>query len=87
MPSTGPSAPSTAARSRATWPRIRRVVASAIDDRAGAEVAPAEQARARRACWAFSPASLYEWMFWDAAWQEETWPLTLTGAAPATIAA
>jgi len=51
-------------------------VASAIEltDRAGAEVAPAEEARARRV---FSLANRYEWMFWDAAWQEEAWPLTL----------
>lgn len=61
-------------------------VANAIEltDRAGAEVAPAEEARARRA---FSLASRYEWMFWDAAWHEEAWPLALTAAAPATTAA
>lgn len=46
----------------------------ALTDRAGAEVAPAEERRARRA---FSLASRYEWMFWDAAWQEEAWPLAL----------
>jgi thiaminase/transcriptional activator TenA len=50
------------------------VVASAIEltDRAGAAVGEAEELRARRV---FSLASRYEWMFWDAAWQEQAWPL------------
>jgi thiaminase/transcriptional activator TenA len=54
-------------------------VAAAIEltDRAGARVAPDEEARARRA---FSIASRYEWMFWDAAWREEAWPLALADA-------
>jgi thiaminase/transcriptional activator TenA len=58
------------------------VVASVIEltDRAAAEVAAAEDARARRA---FSIASRYEWMFWDAAWREETWPLAVAGETPA----
>lgn len=55
-------------------------VASAIElaDRAGAEVAPAEEARARLV---FSLASRYEWMFWDAAWREEAWPLAAGDSA------
>jgi thiaminase len=24
---------------------------------------------------AFAAASRYEWMFWDAAWRQETWPV------------
>jgi thiaminase/transcriptional activator TenA len=24
---------------------------------------------------AFATASRYEWMFWDAAWRQETWPV------------
>ena len=56
-------------------------VASVVElaDRAGEGVGAAEDARARRA---FALASRYEWMFWDAAWQEERWPLELPPLGP-----
>lgn len=43
-----------------------------IVDRATAELSAAERAQAAAA---FRTASLYEWMFWDAAWRMEQWPL------------
>jgi thiaminase/transcriptional activator TenA len=57
------------------------VVASVreLTDRAAAQAAAVEDARARRA---FALASRYEWMFWDAAWRAESWPLELGGEAP-----
>ncbi|MFC1410563.1 TenA family protein [Streptacidiphilus sp. N1-12] len=49
---------------------VRRVLE--LTDRIGAELAPAERARAVRH---FALTSRYEWMFWDAAWRGETWPV------------
>ncbi len=41
-------------------------------DRAGAATGAAERARMRGH---FVTTSRYEWMFWDAAWREEGWPV------------
>lgn len=41
-------------------------------DRAAAEASAADRERMRRA---FATAARYEWMFWDAAWRSETWPV------------
>ena len=41
-------------------------------DRIGIELTPQVEARARRH---FRVAARYEWMFWDAAWQREDWPV------------
>lgn len=49
---------------------VRRVVA--LTDRIGEELSPAETARAVEH---FSATARYEWMFWDAAWRGETWPV------------
>ncbi|MFC6080361.1 thiaminase II [Sphaerisporangium aureirubrum] len=49
---------------------VRRVVA--LTDRAGAEATDAQRARALDH---FVTTSRYEWMFWDAAWRRETWPV------------
>ena len=49
---------------------VRRVLE--LTDRIGAELSPAERARAVRH---FALTSRYEWMFWDAAWRGETWPV------------
>ena len=43
----------------------------ALADRVGEDLGPAELARARTH---FVRASRYEWMFWDAAWRQESWP-------------
>jgi thiaminase/transcriptional activator TenA len=50
------------------------VVAEVLDlaDRVGAGLPAAEQARAERH---FLTTSRYEWMFWDAAWRREGWPV------------
>jgi len=45
----------------------RRVV-----DRAARRVTPPEQARMHEA---FATCTRYEWMFWDAAWRMEDWPV------------
>lgn len=45
--------------------------ALALADRVGAQLAPADEARARRH---FVTTARYEWMFWDAAWRIEAWP-------------
>jgi thiaminase/transcriptional activator TenA len=52
------------------------IVAQAIElaDRAANGIGAAEEARARHV---FSLTSRYEWMFWEAAWREESWPLGL----------
>ncbi|MGH1525010.1 TenA family protein [Leifsonia sp. L25] len=42
-----------------------------VDD-AAQSAAPADVARMRQA---FATASRYEWMFWDAAWRREEWPV------------
>jgi thiaminase (transcriptional activator TenA) len=44
----------------------------ALADRVGARLGRDEEARARRH---FAATSRYEWMFWDAAWRLEKWPL------------
>lgn len=49
---------------------VRRVLA--LTDRIGQELSEAER---RRAVWRFSTTARYEWMFWDAAWRGETWPV------------
>ncbi|GGL03378.1 aminopyrimidine aminohydrolase [Sphaerisporangium melleum] len=49
---------------------VRRVVSLA--DRTGAEATGAQRAHALGH---FVTTSRYEWMFWDAAWREETWPV------------
>ena len=43
-----------------------------LTDRVGADLAEAELARVRRR---FVTTSRYEWMFWDAAWRQERWPV------------
>jgi thiaminase (transcriptional activator TenA) len=43
-----------------------------LADRVGTTLGPTEDARARRH---FATTSRYEWMFWDAAWRRETWPV------------
>ncbi|MEZ0092757.1 thiaminase II [Streptacidiphilus sp. EB129] len=49
---------------------VRRVLE--LTDRIGAELSPAER---RRAAQHFALTSRYEWMFWDAAWRAERWPV------------
>ncbi|MDH2426628.1 thiaminase II [Sphaerisporangium sp. TRM90804] len=49
---------------------VRRVVALA--DQAGEEATDAQRAQAREH---FTTTSRYEWMFWDAAWRRESWPV------------
>jgi thiaminase/transcriptional activator TenA len=49
---------------------VRRVLK--LTDRVGAELSPAER---RRAVGHFATTSRYEWMFWDAAWRGERWPV------------
>jgi thiaminase/transcriptional activator TenA len=44
----------------------------AVADRAGTDLGAAEERRAHRH---FVATARYEWMFWDAAWREERWPL------------
>jgi len=44
----------------------------ALADRVGAGLSSADEARARRH---FVTAGRYEWMFWDAAYRRETWPV------------
>ena len=44
----------------------------AVADGLGASLPPGERARAARH---FVTTSRYEWMFWDAAWRRETWPV------------
>jgi len=45
----------------------------ACGDAVGAGLGSADDARARQH---FAITSRYEWMFWDAAWRLEQWPLT-----------
>ncbi|WP_042414792.1 thiaminase II [Streptacidiphilus anmyonensis] len=49
---------------------VRRVLE--LTDALGAEVSPVERDRMRER---FTTSSRYEWMFWDAAWQGERWPV------------
>ncbi|MQA83740.1 MAG: thiaminase II [Streptosporangiales bacterium] len=53
---------------------FQAVVNAVLDltDRLGAELSAAEKERMRQH---FVTTSRYEWMFWDAAWQRETWPV------------
>jgi thiaminase/transcriptional activator TenA len=44
----------------------------ALTDRVGAGASLAERARAAEH---FAVTARYEWMFWDAAWRGETWPI------------
>ena len=44
----------------------------AFADQAGRELSAEHEARARSH---FAAAARYEWMFWDAAWRRETWPI------------
>jgi thiaminase/transcriptional activator TenA len=44
----------------------------AVTDRVGAELSEPEAARASAH---FVTTARYEWMFWDAAWRRETWPV------------
>jgi thiaminase (transcriptional activator TenA) len=44
----------------------------AVTDRVGAELAADERDRVRGH---FVTTARYEWMFWDAAWRRETWPV------------
>ncbi len=44
----------------------------AVTDRVGAELGEAERARVRAH---FVTTCRYEWMFWDAAWRQESWPV------------
>jgi len=44
----------------------------AVTDRVGEELAEPEVARVTDR---FVTTSRYEWMFWDAAWRQETWPV------------
>jgi thiaminase/transcriptional activator TenA len=43
-----------------------------LADQIGAKFEGAQEARARRH---FETAARYEWMFWDAAWRREAWPI------------
>jgi thiaminase/transcriptional activator TenA len=49
---------------------VRRVLELA--DRLGGELSEAER---RRAAGHFAVTARYEWMFWDAAWRGESWPV------------
>jgi thiaminase/transcriptional activator TenA len=44
----------------------------ALADEVGPTLGPADEARARAH---FATTARYEWMFWDAAWRREAWPL------------
>ncbi|SDJ48546.1 thiaminase /4-amino-5-aminomethyl-2-methylpyrimidine deaminase [Frankineae bacterium MT45] len=44
----------------------------ALTDRTGVDLGASEQARAAQH---FAMTARYEWMFWDAAWRLETWPI------------
>lgn len=44
----------------------------ALADRIGADLSKAERERAQRH---YTLTSRYEWMFWDAAWRQEEWPV------------
>jgi len=44
----------------------------ALADRVGPSLGAADAARARAH---FTTTARYEWMFWDAAWRRETWPV------------
>lgn len=44
----------------------------ALTDRVGPGLSPADRERAHHH---FTTTSRYEWMFWDAGWRRETWPV------------
>jgi len=44
----------------------------ALADQVGGELSPADEAGANRH---FVQTARYEWMFWDAAWRTEAWPI------------
>lgn len=46
-----------------------------VADRHGGTLGPAERTLARRK---FEAAARYEWLFWDAAYRQERWPIPLT---------
>ncbi len=48
------------------------LLALELTDRVGLSLAPEAEAAARRH---FRTAARYEWMFWDAAYRQETWPV------------
>jgi thiaminase (transcriptional activator TenA) len=50
-----------------------------VADRTGAELGPADEQRAHEH---FIATTRYEWMFWDAAWRQERWPLDGLTEAP-----
>ncbi|MCC6222539.1 MAG: thiaminase II [Thermoleophilia bacterium] len=52
----------------------------ALMDRAGSRLGGPERDSVRLT---FRTASRYEWMFWDAAWRREAWPIEPSGAQPA----
>lgn len=53
---------------------FQAIVSAVLDltDRLGADLSPVEKARMNEH---FVTTSRYEWMFWDAAWRRETWPV------------
>jgi thiaminase/transcriptional activator TenA len=55
-------------------PDYHSEAAEALDlaDRLGAGLTGIQEARARER---FAAAARYEWMFWDAAWRREAWPI------------
>ena len=55
-------------------PEFAAVVAEVLDltDRVGPALSAADEAIARHH---FVTTARYEWMFWDAAWRRETWPV------------
>ena len=55
-------------------PEYAGEVAEVLDlaDQAGRDLPAGQQARARDH---FETGARYEWMFWDAAWRRETWPV------------
>jgi thiaminase/transcriptional activator TenA len=55
-------------------PEYAAEVAAVLDlaDQAGSDLTGAQEARARGH---FAAGARYEWMFWDAAWRQEAWPI------------
>jgi thiaminase/transcriptional activator TenA len=48
------------------------VLALDLTDRIGLDLGPVAEAAARQH---FRTAARYEWMFWDAAYRQEVWPV------------
>ena len=61
------STPTAATSSRTTVDEVLELA-----DRVGPDLPAAEAWRTREH---FCTTARYEWMFWDAAWREETWPI------------